>query len=168
MKKLIGVFGILFLLTVYMSAQSKVVKNFEENANGYKAFAYQSVLRMLNQDQNPEFNKLIRNLDHIRLVTTDSTGVLALKSFKQLDKGIRGEGFEELLTFNNKEYKCHVYELSSKNKKTTWVATFYAQGRAGLLEMVGSLDMKYISALSSLSMDQLQELIPDAAGMDWD
>ncbi len=149
--------------------QSEVVKRFEENAEGYKFFAYQSVLRILNQDKNPEFNKLIRDLDHIRIVTTDSTGVLAKKSFELLDQGIRNEGFEEVLTFDNADYSCHVYELSNKAKKSTWVATFFMEGRAGLFEMVGSLNVKYMGAFSSLNMDRLKEMMPEVGNLDnWD
>jgi hypothetical protein len=33
-------------------------------------------------------------------------------------------------------------------------------GRVGLIEMKGSLDMKYIHAFSSLNMDKLQEMLP--------
>lgn len=148
--------------------QSKVVKEFEENAEGYKFFAYQSMLRMINQDQNPEFNKLIRDLDHLRVVTTDSTGTEAMASFTRLDNSIKGEGFEEILTFDNKEYKCHVYELESKSKKSTWVATFFMHGRAGLLEMVGSLDVRYLSALANLNLEKLQQFVPELADEDWD
>lgn len=162
--------AVICILSVGISlGQSKVAAEFEENAKGYKFFAYQSVLRILNQERDPEFNKLIRDLDHIRVVTTDSVGVLAKESFARLDQGIKNEGFEEILTFDNKDYKCHIYELSPKSKKTTWVATFYMEGRAGLFEMVGSLNVKYLSALSGLNMNRLKEMIPELENLDdWD
>lgn len=152
------VFFLFALFSMSALGQSQVAKEFEENSKGYKFFAYQSVLRILNQDKNPDFNKLIRNLDHLRVVTTDSTGSDGLKVFHKLDQDIQNEGFEEIMTFDNKDYRCHVYELSKNSKKSTWMATFYMQGRAGLFEMVGSLDMRYLSALANLDMDQLQEL----------
>ena len=168
MKRLVFLL-ILFCFSVCaLEAQSKVAKEFEENAEGYKFFAYQSMLRMLNQQQDPDFNKLIRDLDHIRVVTTDSTGTNAMTAFKRLDNGIQAEGFEEILTFDNKEYKCHVYEMTNKKDKSTWVATFFMYGRAGILEMVGSLDIKYLNALANLNMETLKSLAPELENMDWD
>lgn len=169
MNKVIIIITLSLIYSASIFSQSKVAAEFEENAKGYKFFAYQSVLRILNQERDPDFNLLIRDLDHIRVVTTDSVGVLAKESFARLDEGIQNEGFEEILTFDNKEYKCHVYELSPKSKKTTWVATFYMDGRAGLFEMVGSLNVKYLNALSGLNMDRLREMVPELENLDdWD
>lgn len=169
MKKLIFFFMLLFFGSIPTTfAQSKVAKEFQEKAQGYKFFAYQSVLRVLNRDKNPDFNKLISGLDHLRIVTTDSTGVLAMATFKRLDQGIQAEGFEQILTFDNKDYKCHIYELSNRSNKTTWIATIFMQGRAGIFEMVGSLDVRYLSAFSSMNMNKLQEWLPDMDNMDWD
>lgn len=149
-----------FVFSQSLSAQSRVAKEFEEQSDGYKVFAYQSVLRLLNQNKDPEFNLLIRDLDHIRVVTTDSVGVQAKQVFDRLDNGVREEGFEEILTFDNKDYKCHVYELAPGKKKSTWVATFFMEGRAGIFEMVGSLDVRYLSAFSSLNMERLKDMMP--------
>ena len=159
MKKLIILATALF--TVLSSfAQSKTVAAFEEEADGYKLFLYQSVIRMLNKDKNPDFNMLIRDLDHLRFVSADSTGPDAMSTFNQLDNGVKGEGFEEIMTFDNMDYICHVYELEAADGKSTWVATFLMDGTPGVIEMKGSLDMKYLKAFNSLNMDKVKELLP--------
>lgn len=168
MKKLFIGFALALFAAAAVFGQSKTVKAFEENAKGYNFFAYQSVLRVLNQDKNPDFNKLISDLDHLRIVTTDSTGALAMTTFNRLDNGIQKEGFEQIMTFDNKDYKCHIYELSKNSNKTTWVATVFMQGRAGIFEMVGSLDVRYLTAFSSMNMDRVKSMIPEMEGMDWD
>ncbi|MEM6262779.1 MAG: DUF4252 domain-containing protein [Bacteroidota bacterium] len=141
-------------------AQSKTVENFSKKADGYTAFLYQSVIRMMNKDKNPDFNMLIRNLDHIRVLTTEPGAGDPKSTFKSLDKGVQAEGFEEIMTFDNKDYRCHVYELATSGNKSTWVATLYMNDAAGIIEMKGSLDVKYFRAFSSLDMDKLQELVP--------
>ena len=79
MKKLIILAtAILFVLTSF--GQSKTVAAFEEEADGYKLFLYQSVIRMLNKDKNPDFNMLIRDLDHLRFVSADSSGKGAINT----------------------------------------------------------------------------------------
>ena len=159
MKKLI-----IILLALLVSAaafgQSPTVLDFEKNTKGMKLFMYQSVIRMLNRDKNPDFNMLIRDLDHLRFVMTDSVGDDSKSVFKRLDSGIRGEGFEEILTFDNKDYRCHMFEAEDKAGKSTWVAVMFMEGRAGIIEMKGSLDLKYIRALESLNMERLQTMLP--------
>lgn len=159
MKKLIIISLALFVSGAAFG-QSQTVLDFEENAEGMKLFMYQSVIRMLNQDQNPEFNQLIRDLDHLRFVMTDSTGDASKNVFKRLDSGMRGEGFEEIMTFANKDYKCHMFESEDKSGKSTWVAVMFMEGRAGIIEMKGSLNLKYIGALESLNMERLQTMLP--------
>lgn len=150
----------IFLLTLAMSlsafGQSKTVANFIDEADGYNVYLYQSLIRVLNKDKNPDFNMLIRDVDHLRLLTTDSVDN-ALATFKSLDQGVQQEGYESIMSFDNKDYKCHLYELEDRGG-SYWVATLFVEGRAGIIEMKGAVDMKYLSSFSSLNMDKLIEL----------
>ena len=149
-------------------AQSSTVANFEKESKGYKAFLYQSVIRVLNKDQNPDFNKLIKDLDHVKLVLSEYRNEKALDMFKVVDKGVKSEGYEMVMSFDNKDYKCNAYEMVSSKGKSTWVATFFTEGRAGVLEMKGMLDLKYFEALSSLNYDELQDMMPQGRPKNWD
>ena len=140
-------------------AQSETVAEFQKDANGYKAYLYQSVLRMLNKDKNPDFNRLIRDLDHLRLATTDSIGDAAQDVLKKLDAGVIAEGFEEMVTYESKESVLHLYELESGRGKSSWIATFITDGMAGVFEMKGSLNLKYLNAFESLNTERLQEFV---------
>lgn len=166
MKKIKLLIALVLFGCVPLFAQSTVANEFEKTSEGYKYFAYQSIIRMLNMDDNPDFNRLIRNLDHLRVVMSEKSGEAAAPVFKQLDKGIQDEGFELLMSFDQKNNKCHVYELSSRSKKSTWIATFLMEGKAGLFEMVGSLDLQYIDALSSMDIDQFMKMTGTNANWD--
>lgn len=160
MKKILSfVFTMLCIFSMTF-AQSKTVNEFSENTTGYKAFLYQSVIRVMNKDQNPDFNMLIRDLDHIKIALSEHTGADAKQTFLTIDKGVQSEGFEMIMSFNNKDYKCNAYELESRNGKSTWVTTFMTEGYAGAMEMKGMLDLKYIESLSSLNYEQLESMIP--------
>lgn len=159
---LLGTLLALVILIGYSSsasAQSETVEQFTESAEGYKVYLYQSMIRMLNKDKDPEFNALIRDLDHLRFATTDSVGLSAKEVFRSLDKGIRTEGFEEVLTIDNADFKCHFYELSARGGNSTWVGVLYGMGQAGVMEMKGSLDLEHIDALSAVDMSSLKELL---------
>jgi hypothetical protein len=154
---MLGAFIVLFSFSGI--AQSKTVTEFSKNAKGYNLYLYQSMIRMLNKDKNPEFNLLIRDLDHLKWVTTDSTGTQAISVFKKLDAGVRAEGFEEIVTYDSKDSKCHIYELEGNGNKSTWVVTMLYEGVAGVVEMKGSIDMKYMSAMGSLNIDKMSDLL---------
>jgi hypothetical protein len=141
-------------------AQSKSVEAFARTADGYDLYLYQSVIRMLNKDKNPDFNMLIRDLDHLKLITTDSLGAQAKSAFTKLDSGVRSEGFEEIVSYESKDSRLHLYELEDGDDESTWVATMLFSGYAGVMEMKGSIDLTYMKALSSLNMEKLKELLP--------
>ena len=161
MKKiLLALVFCLALGSTSLFAQSKTAEKFEKSSEGYKLFLYQSMIRMLNKDQNPEFNMLIKDLDHLRVVTTKEGAENEADVFADLDSGVQSEGFEALMSFDQKDYKCHLYEKEGRKGKTTWIATFMADGRSGIMEMKGMLNLKYINAFSSLDLDKIEELAP--------
>lgn len=159
MKKL-SILALALTISLTAFGQSKTVADFEAQADGYKLFMYQSMLRMMNKDKNPDFNMLIRNLDHLRFVSSEATGEAATETFQQVDRGVQQEGFEEIMRFDNPSTKCRIYELESKGGQSTWVVTFLMDEMAAVMEMQGSLDIKYLSALSSLNMERMQEMLP--------
>ena len=160
MKKVLSFVFTMLCIVSMTTAQSKTVSEFSDNTEGYTAFLYQSVIRVMNKDQNPDFNMLIRDLDHIKIALSEHVGADAKQTFYTIDKGVKAEGFEMIMSFNNKDYKCNAYELESRNGKSTWVTTFMTDGYAGAMEMKGTLDLKYIESLSSLNYEQLESMIP--------
>lgn len=158
--KIISIFFLAMAVSLATFGQSKSVVEFEEKSEGSKLFLYQSVLRVMNKDKNPDFNMLIRNLDHLRFVSSGAEDKNPKQTFLKLDKGVQAEGFEEIMSFDDADRKCHVYELESNGGQSTWVVTLFSDGIAGALEMKGSLDLKYIKAISSLNMEEMQDLLP--------
>ncbi|MFK7925310.1 MAG: DUF4252 domain-containing protein [Bacteroidia bacterium] len=154
----------ILVLTILMCStafgQSKTIKQFQKDTDGHKIFLYQSVIRVLNRNKNPDFNLLIKDLDHLRFVSSEATGPEAIATFQQIDQGVRSEGFEEILSFDNAENKCRIYELNSSKGKTTWVVTMLMEGMPAAIEMKGSLDLRYINALGSINMDKVSDLLP--------
>ncbi|MEM7656635.1 MAG: DUF4252 domain-containing protein [Bacteroidota bacterium] len=161
MKQLITTLLILVLGASQLFGQSNTVLNFAKEAEGFNVYLYQSLIRVMNKDKNPEFNQLIRDLDHIRFVTTEQGAGDAYPTFLELEAGIQSEGFESIMSFDRADQKCHVYELNSNNGQTTWVATMVTDEVAGLIEMKGMLDLKYLHAFNSLDMDQLEKMLPE-------
>ncbi|MDX1686061.1 MAG: DUF4252 domain-containing protein [Saprospiraceae bacterium] len=158
----IGIIILSVFFSLGLMGQSATVTDFSNTSEGYNLYLYQSLIRMLNQDANHDFNMLIRDLDHLKFITdTRATSDESVGStFRELDQGIRSEGFESIMSIDNKDYILHLYHLESRGSKAHWVATFFMEGMTGVLEMKGTLDTKYLHAFSSLDYEQLQKLLP--------
>ncbi len=153
-----------FLMTIVLAVplawgQSQTIADFEKEAEGYKVFLYQSVIRLMNKDKNPEFNMLIRDLDHLRFVSSLEDKEHAKEVFTRVNQGVQSEGFEEIMRFDQASQKCIVYESNSSNGKSTWIATLLTDDIAAAIEMKGALDLAYIKALSSLDVDRVKSTL---------
>ena len=167
MKRFIIIFALIGCTLASALGQSKTVAAFEAKTDGYKLFLYQSVIRMLNKDKNPEFNLLIRDLDHIKFAMTKKKAKNPKSTFTRLDRGVQGEGYEIIMSVDDKNHIVHVYEKRSRGSKSSWVATFFMKdpskndnGMAGVIEMKGSLNLKYLNAFASINMEKLEEMLP--------
>jgi len=115
---------------------------------------------MLNRDKNEDFNMLIKDLDHLKVLMTDSIGSASNVLYKNLEKGLQEERYEELMTFENPDSKATVFSKEDEEGIANWVVIFGMGEVSGLFEMKGSIDTKYLSALSSLNMQKLQSILP--------
>ena len=63
---------------------------------------YPSTLRMVNISGDPEFNKLVNDIEKVLIYTFDSTTV-ASKSYRELIKNYEEVGYEEYMTMYGKQ-----------------------------------------------------------------
>ena len=124
-------------------------------------FALGTIMTALNKDKNPDFNMLIRDLDYLKFITNtksrENDG--GKTEFRSLDKRVMGEGFENIMSIDNKDYVLHLYLLAGDGSDSHWVATFFMEGMTGVMEMKGELDTKYIHAFSSLNFEQVKDML---------
>jgi len=151
---------LLLLASNTLSAQSKAISQFEEQVDGYNLFLYQSLIRVLNQDKNEDFNMLIKDLDHLKFLMTDSIGSESRTLYTELMTGLEEEGYEELMNFDNKDYKATVFSSDSGKSGSSWVVIFNMGEMSGLFEMMGEINMEYMHAMSSIDYNKLKEMMP--------
>ena len=158
-KKIVCV-AMVALSCLSIQAQSKTISDFETENEGWNLHLYQSVIRMLNKDNNDDFNELIKDLEYIQVLVTDSSSVISLDKYKQLTKSIQSEGFEVMLDINDKEAKAGIYQKELSNGEVVWTAFAFSveMGRAFAFEMKGSLNMKYLSAFESLDFQKIKDI----------
>jgi hypothetical protein len=156
---IIVVFVCLLLGCAGEQKESKTVAAFQAKADGYNLVIDKSILRMVNSDQDPDFNALIRDLDNIKVSSSDGGDKGTKALFKELAKGVSAEGFEEIIAVDNKDISCRLFEWSAEDTESKWVLVFNALGEAGVIEMNGTLDPAYLNSLSNLNVDKVKSLL---------
>jgi len=164
MKRTVQHILLLFLIVspIISFGQSQAINNFAEKADGYNVFAYQSVIRVFNKDKNEDFNMLIKDLDHIKILITDSIGSESTVLYKKLEKELTEEKYEELMSFENVDSEAIVFSRELDEGIENWVVIFSLGELSGLLEMRGSIDTNYLKAISSLNLNMLKTILPKA------
>ncbi len=158
-KKLIAL-SLVVLSCTAMMAQSRTIAEFEKENHGWNLHLYQSMIRLLNKDADNDFNELIKDLESVQVLVTDSASKISLQSYKALATSIASEGYEVMLDIDNKDVKASIYQLETRGGKVSWVAFAYSveMGRTFAFEMNGELNMKYLDAFKSIDLDKVMNI----------
>ena len=110
--KLIAIL-VLALLPCYTLAQSKVMRNLsEEFPDGRVFMFYHSSLRMLNVEDDPDFDRMIRDIEKIKVLMIEKEESFeSEKVLSEIKDGLEDEEFEELMAVKSKDYNIGVYIL---------------------------------------------------------
>jgi hypothetical protein len=141
-----------FFLTITLivpslvQAQSKTTEALQkEYKDALSFFFYNNTLRMLNQEQDKEFDELIKDIEKMRflMIRKNETPV----DYKKLVKNYRDEAFEEIITSRHEGKSFNVY-LKEQNKKTT----------AMLVLINDSTNLYVLDILGSIALDKVTKL----------
>ncbi|MGB0432633.1 MAG: DUF4252 domain-containing protein, partial [Bacteroidia bacterium] len=116
-------------------------------------FLYQSTLRSFNDKTSSDFNKLIKDVDKISIHllpqnTVEQSAVLGLIS------SLENDGFKIMNSISKKEEGIYFYTHKERSDKTT-IGIFYKKGYAGVVQLDGAIDMKYVGALKQMNPEKI-------------
>lgn len=155
--------SLLFVLATVMAgqAQIKAVEKFIENhPNLDEYYVYQSTLRMVNQEANEDFNRLIKDIKKINIYISEGSTDVTEESYKEMLSDLSKDGFEVLI---NAKYNSSLINMMSKDngKNSYYVLAVRDADNFGLMEMDGSLDLRYLNALDNINFEKLQSIVMD-------
>ncbi|MDX1409870.1 MAG: DUF4252 domain-containing protein [Saprospiraceae bacterium] len=148
-------------LTVAGQAQIKAVEAFiEDHPNLDEYYVYQSTLRMINQEGDPDFNRLIKDIRKINIYISEGSTDVTEESYREMLTDLANEGFEVLI---NAKYEATLINMMSKDagNRSYYVLAVRDTDNFGLMEMDGSLDLRYLKALEKMDFGKLQKLVMD-------
>ena len=120
----------------------------KEHGDALNLFFYNNTLRMLNQQEDPEFDALIRDIEKMRfLMIKKSESGFGTPEYKRLLAEYRNESFEEIMTSRHDGKNFDVY-LKEKNGETK-----------GMLVLINDASTLYIlDILGRIALDKVTSL----------
>jgi len=128
-------------------AQSVTVSEFVEKHQPSASFyLYPSTLRMINRENNPDYQQLVRNIDKLSFLTFDKNSAnLASNSVNQLLNSLREEAYQELMSFKDAGNQVYVY--AKGDSPEAYVSMVDNEGTLMLFDVEGSPDLSALLRL---------------------
>ena len=99
------------LLSFTSFAQSKTVSQFiEKHEPSASFYLYPSTLRMINQENNPDYQRMVRHIKKVSFLTYEKgSQSISKNSLISLQKELAGEQYEELMSFRDTGNQVYIY-----------------------------------------------------------
>ena len=109
MKKLAVI--LLLILPGLVQAQSKVMRDLADDfPDAFVLMIYHSSLNMLNIDDDPDFARMIHDIEKIKVLRVDKEeDDFTSEALSSLKGALSDRGFEELMIIKSKDYDIGVY-----------------------------------------------------------
>ncbi len=159
MKKITTLFLSALLLPVVILAQSQATNNLQKKfENSFSLYFYKNTLRMLNQEDNKEFDELVKNIDKMKFVMIDKTeNKFSAVDYKKLLKSYSAEEYDEVMTsrFDGKNFD--IYLKDQKGSTLGTVMLVNDSSKLFVLDILGTIDVSKASKFFT-SLNESSEL----------
>ena len=142
---LISTLTLFFSVTAF--AQSKTVSRFIEKQDPSASFyLYPSTLRMINRENNPDYQQMVRHIQKLSFLTYEK-GALDLSKDKisSLKKELAGEQYEELMSFRDAGNQVYIY--AKDEDPEAYVSLVDNEEALMLFDMQGAPDLPALMRL---------------------
>ncbi len=138
---------VLLLNLTSLRAQSSTVADFRaQHATRQDFFLYPSTLRMVNLDKNPDLYQLVHDVEKLQILLFDRPSV-DRSAVQQLRQGIRGENYDELISFRQKGSQVTVYAQGDSPTLDGVVGVVDNQQTLALIDLEGFVDLPALMRL---------------------
>jgi hypothetical protein len=148
-------------MAAVLSAQIQAVKEFIESHPDLKSYyVYQSQLRILNQDNDEDFNRLIKDVRKINAYVQEGDADVSKASYTRMIDELTKDNFEVYIQAKMEGTLVNLLGRD-KGKDSYFVLAVHDQSNFALVEMDGKLDLNYLSALDGIDFNKLQQILLD-------
>ena len=139
----------LFATPLFTLAQSKVMRELSNDyPDAFVLMFYHSSLNMLNMDDDPDFARMIRDIDRIKVLRIDKEDDNFRKAdLSALKSNLTDRGFEELMIIKSKDYDIGVYILEDDDDIEGFFLLMDEAENFTAIDVLGSMPVGDISQL---------------------
>jgi len=137
-------------VTLPSMAQTKTTENLQKtNPECLSLYFYNNTLRMLNQNEDAEFDALIKDIEKMKFLMIEKEDGFGSAQYKKLISGYKSESFEEIMTSRFQGRNFDVF-LKDKNGRTEgMVVTVNDSTNLYVLDIVGKVALDKVTSLFS-------------------
>lgn len=157
------VFLLLFSFTLLFSSCKETVHStvLEQHEADYpnlrKKYVYQSVIRLANVNKDPNFEKLIKDVQKIVVyLPPDGDSTYQIKNVRE---GMLADGYELLIDGRTADDMRMSMWLKDLGSRSHYIALIEAVDQDMILEVDGQINIEYLMALEVADQDALREII---------
>lgn len=139
-RKFILIFLPALLLSDGLHAQSGAIAALvASGGHDVQLYFYPSTLRMLNVNKDPNWNKMVKDVKHLRLLTFSDDSLLSARRAELL-RALEGEGFEEVMTFRSPGASVRLFGKYSEEEMQGLVGFIMQEDQGFVVELEGMVD----------------------------
>jgi len=117
---------LIFAFPFFVSAQTKTTEELDKKYEGLSLYFYKNTLRMLNQNDDKDFDELIKDIEKMKFLMIDKTkSKFADADYKKLKSSYGTEKYEEMMTsrFQGKNFDVYIRQEDNRVKGTVIMAS---------------------------------------------
>jgi hypothetical protein len=140
---------LIVLLTLAMAdsvnAQTKTTEDLDAEVDGLSLYFYKNTLRMLNQEDNKEFDEMIKDIEKMRFLLIDRLEEsFGSDEYKDLKARYLSESYEEVMSsrLDGRNFEVYIRESGGKVKGTIILASDSSQ--LFVLDILGKVALEKV------------------------
>lgn len=142
---------ILLLISLYPekgSSQSKTITNWAENRDGLRKLCfYPTTLRMVNISHDQSFNKMVKDIDKLKIIISDNKTPINKADLTFLKSGIKSEDYKDMVQIKQGKQSFFVYIKEKNEKPVGFAGIVYSENNFVLIDLEGYISPEIIQQL---------------------
>lgn len=120
----------------------------KKHGDALNLFFYNNTLRMLNQNEDPEFDKLVRDIEKMRfLLIRKADAKFGNGEYKKLVSDYKAEAFEEIMTSRHEGKNFDVYLKEEGGKTEGMLVLINDSTNLYILDILGHIALDKVTSL---------------------
>jgi hypothetical protein len=145
MRRIPLIFLLMIATAVAVNAQTKTTEDLDAEVDGLSLYFYKNTLRMLNQEDNKEFDEMIKDIEKMRFLLIDRLEEsFGTDEYKDLKSRYLSESYEEVMSsrLDGRNFEVYIRESGGDVKGTIILASDSSQ--LFVLDILGKVALEKV------------------------